>query len=91
MNTLSITFTVWAVLTAAFVVLMVYRAHLTQHETDQLFLSDNSNHNCVEEHDDIVRRVNKIEPLCKGFGGAAALSTVSLIGVYIAGAISANL
>jgi hypothetical protein len=90
MNALSITFTAWVILTAAFVVLMVYRGHLTQHETDQLFLSENSNHNTVEEHDDIVRRVNKIEPLVKGFGGAAALSTVALIGVYILGAMSAN-
>ena len=90
MTTLSITFTVWAILTAAFGILMIYRAHLTQHETDQLFLSENTNHNTEEEHDDIVRRVNRIEPLVKGFGGAAALTTAVLIGVYIVGAMSSN-
>jgi len=90
MNALSITFTAWVILTAAFVVLMVYRGHLTQHETDQLFLSENSNHNTVEEHDEIVRRVNRIEPLVKGFGGAAALTTMLLIGVYIAGELSTH-
>jgi len=90
MTALGITFTVWAILTAGFVALMVYRGHLTQHETDQLFLSDNANHNSVEEHDDIVRRVNSLQPLLKGFGGAAAISTVALIGVYILGSISVH-
>ena len=85
MHALNIVFTAWVVLTAGFVALMVYRGHLTQHETDQLFLSDNCNPNIQDEHDDIVRRVNRIQPLCKGFGGAAAISTVALLGVYLAG------
>ena len=88
MTALGITFTAWAILTAGFVVLMVYRGHLTQHETDELFLSDNANHNNEEEHDEIVRRVNRLQPLLKGFGGAAALSTIALVGVYILGALT---
>jgi len=88
MNALNITFTAWVILTAAFVALMVYRGHLTQHETDQLFLNENASHNEEEEHDDIIRRVNRIQPLCKGFGGAAAISTLALVGVYLAGAFS---
>jgi len=88
MTALGITFTAWAILTAGFVALMVYRGHLTQHETDELFLSDNANHNNVEEHDEIVRRVNRLQPLLKGFGGAAALSTIALVGVYILGALT---
>ncbi len=87
MTALSFTFIAWVVLTAGFVAVMVYRGHLTQHETDQLFLNENASHNAEEEHDDIVRRVNRIQPICKGFAGAAAVSTVALIGVYIAGAI----
>jgi len=86
MNALNITFTAWCILTAAFVALMVYRGHLTQYETDQLFLNENASHNEEEEHDNIVRRVNQIQPLCKGFGGAAAISTLALVGVYLAGA-----
>jgi hypothetical protein len=84
MHTLNIVFIAWVILTAGFVCLMVYRGHLTQHETDQLFLSENCSHNSQDEHDEIVRRVNRLQPLCKGFGGAAALSTVALIGVYLA-------
>jgi hypothetical protein len=90
MTALGITFTAWAILTAGFVALMVYRGHLTQHETDQLFLSENASHNSEEEHDDIVRRVNSLQPLLKGFGGAAAISTIALIGLYVLGTISAH-
>jgi len=86
MNALDITFAIWVILTAVFVGLMVYRGHLTQHETDQLFLNENASHNEEEEHDYIVQRVNKIQPLCKGFGGAAAISTIALVGVWLAGA-----
>ena len=88
MSTLNIVFIAWVILTAAFGALMVYRGHHTQHETDQLFLSESTSHNVVEEHDDILRRVNLIEPLCKGFGGAAALVTLLLIGVYVSDAIA---
>jgi hypothetical protein len=87
MTALSITFIVWAILTASFVAVMVYRAHLTQHETDQLFLNEFASHNNEEEHDEIVRRVNRLQPLCKGFAGAAAISTMALIGVYLAASI----
>ena len=84
MTALGITFLVWAILTACFVAVMVYRASLTQHETDLLFLNETASHNNEDEHDDIVRRVNRLQPLCKCLGGAAAISTVAPIGVYIA-------
>ena len=87
MNALHIMFTIWGILIAAFTVLMVYRGHLTQHETDQLFLSDNTDRYLEEQHDAIVRRVNFIQPLCTGFGGAAALITVLIVGVYVAQAL----
>ena len=87
MNAVTIAFTLWVVLTACFVLLMVYRGHLTQHETDQLFLNENASHNSEEEHNEILRRVNIVQPLCKGFGGAAVLATVLLVGVYLASAM----
>jgi hypothetical protein len=36
------------------------------------------------EHDDIVRRVDQIDPFLKTAGGATALLTLSVIGVYVA-------
>jgi len=88
MNAFNIVFAAWVVLTAGFVLLMVYRGHLTQHETDQLFLNENASHNSEDEHNEILRRVNIVQPLCKGFGGAAALATVLLVGVYLVNAAS---
>jgi hypothetical protein len=87
MNTLHVLLTVWGVLIAGFTALMVYRATLTQHETDELFLSETADHYREEEHDDIVRRVNSIRPLVTGFGGAAALLTMAIVGVVVAQAL----
>lgn len=87
MNTLQILLTVWGVLVAGFTALMVYRATLTQHETDELFLSETADNHREREHDDIVRRVNRLRPLVTGFGGAAALMTVAIVGVVVAQAL----
>ena len=84
MTTLSVMATLWGLFVTAFVGLMVYRGHLTQHETDQLFLSENATHSVQDENDDIIRRVNRIQPVCKGVGGAAALFTVLVVGVWVA-------
>jgi hypothetical protein len=84
MTTLSVVAALWGLLVTAFVGLMVYRGHLTQHETDQLFLSESATHTVQDANDDIIRRVNFIQPICKGVGGAAALFTVLVIGVWFA-------
>jgi hypothetical protein len=87
MNTLQIVFALWIAAVAGFTAVMVYRATLTQHETDQLFLSENTNPNLEEEHNEVVRRVNFIQPFCKAFAGATAATTALLLGVYIASAL----
>ena len=76
---------IWAAVAVALVGVMIYRATLTQHEMDQLFLSDETKH-CVghEEHDRIVARVNRIRPLYQGLCGAAVLMTVLIAGMYVA-------
>jgi hypothetical protein len=74
----------WGIFVTAFIGLMVYRGHLTQHETDQLFLSDNILPSVKEENEEIIRRVNFIQPICKGVGGLAALITVLVFGVWVA-------
>ncbi len=76
---------VWAVVSAALVAVLIYRATLTQHETDQLFLNDEVTH-CLshEEHDRIVARVNRLKPLYQGLFGATILMTVIVAGMYVA-------
>ncbi len=84
MSTLSVMAAIWGLFVTAFVILMVYRGHLTQHETDQLFLSESAPDTVQKENEDIIRRVNFIQPICKGVGGAAALFTVLVVGVWFA-------
>jgi hypothetical protein len=84
MNVLSVLATVWGIIVTAFVAIMIYRGQLTQHETDQLFLSESALPTAQEENDAIIRRVNKIHPFCQGIGGAAAVLTVLVFGVWVA-------
>lgn len=83
MNALTISLSIWGLVVAAFVVLMVYRGYLSQHETDQLFLSETAPSAGHQENDDIIRRTNSIEPICKGVGGAAILMTLVVVGVWV--------
>lgn len=84
---LQLMFTVWGVLIAGFTALMVYRGHLTQHETDELFLSETADQFREQEHDALLRRVRQLRPLVTGFGGAAALMTVAILGTIVVQAL----
>ncbi len=84
MNTLHIVAIVWGICVTAFVGLMVYRGTLTQHETDQLFLSETALPIAQEENEEIIRRINFIQPFCAGAGGVAALMSVLVFGIWVA-------
>lgn len=85
MHVLPILIVLWGASVIGFIAVMIYRATLTQHETDQLFLSDDSSHISMEhqEHDEIVARVDRLRPYYQGLGGVAVLMTVLVVGVYI--------
>jgi hypothetical protein len=82
---LPILIALWGASVIGFIAVMIYRATLTQHETDQLFLGDDGTNVSFghKEHDDIVARVDKLRPYYQGLGGAAVLMTVLVVGVYI--------
>jgi hypothetical protein len=85
MHTLPILLALWGASVIGFIAVMIYRATLTQHETDQLFLCEDKDVSFShQEHDEIVARVNKLRPYYQGLGGVAALTTVLVMGVYIA-------
>ena len=84
MNTLHVLAIIWGICVTAFVGLMVYRGTLTQHETDQLFLSEAALPIAQEENEKIIRRVNFIQPFCAGAGGIAALVSLLVFGVWVA-------
>jgi hypothetical protein len=74
----------WAFCTVAFVALVIYRGHLTRHEVGMVFLDDSVTQHNEREHNEIVRRVNRIRPFMQTAGGAVALCTVLMVGVYVA-------
>jgi hypothetical protein len=82
-TTLAVVIAIWGLTVIAFMALMAYRAHLTQYETDQIFLESGPTH-IHEEHDDIVRRIDRIGPACKVVGAAAGVMSLVLIGVWVA-------
>lgn len=86
MHTLAILISLWGASVIGFIAVMIYRATLTQHETDQLFLNDDVAHVSMghKEHDEIVTRVDRLRPYYQGLGGIAVLMTILVVGVYIA-------
>lgn len=74
---------IWAALAVAFFGLLMYRGQLTRYEDDQLFLNEETNQHEQQQQTEIVRRVNRIEPLVRIFGGAAGLVTAGIVGMYV--------
>ncbi|HEY5328863.1 MAG TPA: hypothetical protein VIJ79_03180 [Acidobacteriaceae bacterium] len=84
MTILSAMLLAWALSLLIFIALIIYRSQLTRHEVDEVFLNDSVDREREIEHDEIVRRVDRIDPFLKTAGGAAALLTLSVIGAYVA-------
>jgi hypothetical protein len=83
MTTLTVMLSIWGLMVVAFIALMVYRGHLTQYETDQLFLNETTPSSFHQENDAVIRRVKMIQPICTGVGMLALLMTVAVAGVWI--------
>lgn len=75
--------TVWAVLSACFVGLLIYRGQLTRYEDEQLFLNDDANLQAKDTRTSIVRRIERIQPLVRIVGGAASAVTICAVGIYV--------
>jgi len=88
MHAFSVVTFLWTIALMAFVALMIYRGHLTQHEEPELFLGDHADELArKQQHDLVVQRVTRIEPLCKLAGGATAALTVLLLGAQVVNAL----
>lgn len=75
---------VWGVLVLALIAVLIYRATLTQHETDQLFLTEQTTVSASHlEHDRIVDRVNRLRPICRGLWAATIILAIVIAGMYI--------
>ncbi len=82
MPTLFVLLIVWGVLTAALIVLLIYRGTLTMHEDDQLFLGESESH-MAREQVEIMEKVNKLGPFLKVLGTASAVMILGIAGLAV--------
>lgn len=84
MHILPVLLILWCVLTVALIAVLIYRATLTQHETDQLFLTDAETTSAShEEHDRICAKVERLKPVCRSLWGATIVATIAIAGLWI--------
>jgi hypothetical protein len=80
MNVFSVVTGIWVLVALAFVMLMVYRANLGNHETEQLFLNEEDTPSALhKENDEVVRRLDALVPICKSFGAAAIVLSLVVV------------
>jgi hypothetical protein len=72
----------WAVITAALIIVLIYRSTLSMHEDDQLFL-DESTANIRAEQEALLRKMGKITPIVRILGAASGLLILVIAGMAI--------
>jgi hypothetical protein len=73
---------VWGVLTAVLVILLIYRSTLTMHEDEQLFLSETESQ-MEKEQIELMRKVDRLSPIVRWLGGASGLLLLVIAGLAV--------
>ncbi|HEV2200999.1 MAG TPA: hypothetical protein VGR73_14365 [Bryobacteraceae bacterium] len=76
-SSLQIVLVIWAVVTIIYAVLFLYRSIVGMKEEDNLYLSAGESRMAAEQRE-IMKHINKLEPVTRGFGWAALAMTVVL-------------
>jgi hypothetical protein len=82
MDLLSVMWIVWGVLTAALVVLLIYRSTLSMHEDDQLFLDDAESH-MQSEQIQLQKRMGQLRPLVNLLGAASGALILAIGALWV--------
>jgi hypothetical protein len=82
MESMTVMMTLWAVLTAALVVLLIYRSALSLHEDDQLFL-DNAESQFEKEQQELMTRLNRVRPFVNILGASSGLLILMMAGLWV--------
>ena len=72
----------WAVITAALIIVLIYRSTLTLHEDDQLFL-DESTANIRAEQEALLRRMGKITPVVNILMVLSGILILAMAGMWV--------
>jgi len=73
---------VWAVITGALIIVLIYRSTLSMHEDDQLFLDD-STANLRAEQEQVMMRMKKVAPIVRILGAASGLLILVIAGMAL--------
>lgn len=82
MSPIKILGVVWAVITAALVIVLIYRSTLSMHEDDQLFL-DESTANIRAEQEALLKRMGKITPVVNILMVLSGLLILIMAGMWV--------
>ena len=82
MSTMMMLSVLWAVITAALIIVLVYRSTLSMHEDDQLFL-DESTANIRAEQEALLRRMNSLALPVRILGAASGLLVLVIAGMWV--------
>jgi hypothetical protein len=73
---------VWAVITTALIIVLIYRSTLSMHEDDQLFL-DESTANLRAEQEQLLKKMGKITPIVRILGAASGVLILVIAGMAL--------
>jgi hypothetical protein len=82
MNPMSLLMVVWAVLTTALAVLLIYRSALSMHEDDQLFLDKAESH-LEKEQEQLRNRQDRLQPYVNILGASSGLLVLLMAGLWL--------
>ncbi|HZD31161.1 MAG TPA: hypothetical protein VE779_05810 [Candidatus Angelobacter sp.] len=82
MSTMMMLSILWAVITAALVIVLIYKSTLSMHEDDQLFL-DESTANIRAEQEALLKRMNAITPIVRILGAACGVLVLIIAGLWV--------
>ncbi len=82
MSVLVVLLVIWGVITAALILLVIYRSVVSMHEDDQLFLSRGEAHMEAEQRE-VIARLNRTEPYVKYLGVASGILLALIVGVWM--------
>jgi hypothetical protein len=72
----------WGIVTAALVLVVIYRGTLSLHEGDQLFLGDSESH-LAREQQELVVRLTRLAPIVRVLGFASGGLILVIVTLWI--------
>ncbi len=73
---------VWSVITASFILVLIYRSVISMHEDDQLFL-DRAEVAMEREQQEVRAKLNRVTPYFKYLGLSSAGLLVLIFGMWV--------